>query len=95
MALGCGSGDKGGIDRVTTTEMVTHTEDAGAGPGGGTGACVWEIMGQVACYSGLPEAACNSSLTGGYGTLTYTAGTSCESLGYLHCQTQGGYTVCQ
>lgn len=96
LALGCGSGDQGGVDRISTTELVTHSGDTGGpgNPGGGSGACVWEFMGSAVCYNGLPESGCNDSLSGGFGTMTFTANTTCQSLGYTSCSSQGGYSVC-
>lgn len=87
---GCGSGDKGGVDRISTTEMVTHSgdtgntnPDGGGNPGGGAGdgACEISAFGMTVCVDTsqspiFDESYCN--LANG----TWNAGQTCSGLGY-------------
>ncbi len=97
--VSCGS-DKGGqAPRINPIDTVTgnnSTPGSGSnntlGGGGVTGACVVTISGTAACYGGIDQTACNAMA--GAGTVNFTAGQSCQTLGYTNCQTIGGVYVC-
>jgi len=96
IVLGCGTGDKGTVGRVSPTDLVSGISGTdngtgggpgpiGGGGGGGNGACVFA---KIQCVNNLTASACS----GGGGVLN--TGTTCQNLGYTNCQTIQGYQVC-
>ena len=103
LVVSCGSDNGGAAPRVNPIDMVTTgstnvntsgTSTLGGG-GGGTGSCVVSVSGAVlGCYGGIDQSTCNAFAAGG-GTVNFTAGQTCQNLGYLSCQPVGPYLLCQ
>ena len=101
LIVSCGSDKGGAAPRINPIDVVTgnnSTPGSGSnntlgGGGGGTGACVVTVTGSGAvCYSGIDQTACNN--LAGAGTINFSAGQSCQALGYTNCQTIGGVSLC-
>lgn len=105
LSLGCGTGDKGPVSRVTPQDLVSAGSDdnqggpagggvGGSGGGGGTGACVMRVTGTNVCYGNLTNSSCQQVASGFGANPAWTNGATCQSLGYTFCSQAGGYTVC-
>lgn len=97
IVLGCGTGDKGPVSRVSPQDLVTAGDDQGGsgGPGGGaTGACVMTVMSTNVCYGNLTNSICQQVASGLGAIPAWTSGVTCQSLGYSFCSEVSGYTVC-
>lgn len=99
LVVSCGSDNGGGAERINPVDMVTgigsnNTGGGGGGTMGATGACVVTVSGISGCYGGIDQGTCNTIASQIGGSTSFTSGQTCQNLGYLTCQSVGGYTVC-
>ena len=109
IVIGCGTGDKGSVERLNVISGDTTSGSGGGNPGGGgggngtgTGVCI-ETLSLLdnqtlsTCYAGkYNEAECNKFIESGITVVWYAGASSCEPYGFTltDCWGDTSYTSC-
>ena len=110
IVIGCGSGDKGSVERLNVISGNTTSSSGGGNPGGGgggsgtgTGVCIFTQNGYITityCYAGqYTQAECNKFIDIGSGitnVVWYAGASSCEPYGFTlgDCYGDTSFTTC-